>query len=170
LQNVIDLAVGIIIGNAFTAIVNSLVNDIISPILGLMGSRALSEYNAVMRAGLSGNTSYPTPAQAKADQAITLAWGAFVEAIINFFIIAFVVFLIVKLISLFYRKKETVALVCFWCLHELKGGARRCGACGSTVPTKEQETAITALEKQAQETLARMKDATDLDKVRASRI
>lgn len=160
-----DLAVGIIVGNAFTAIVNSLVNDMISPILGLMGNKELSAYNTVMRPGLSGNTSYPTPAQAKADGAISLAWGSFIEAIINFFIISLVVFLMVKLIGLFYRKKETVSLVCFWCLNELKAGSRRCGNCGSTIPTKEQENAISALEKQAKETLDSMKDATDLDKV-----
>ncbi|KAI9001791.1 hypothetical protein DFJ74DRAFT_697225 [Hyaloraphidium curvatum] len=163
--NVVDLAVGVIVGQAFTAIVNSLVNDMISPILGLIGNKSLSEINTVMRAGLSGNMSYPSPAQAKLDQAITLAWGNFLNTIINFFIIALVVFGMVKFMGLFYRKKETIVLVCFWCKEDVQADARRCGKCGSTLPTKEQEKAILALEKQVMQTLDSMKDATDLDKV-----
>ncbi|KAI9019149.1 large conductance mechanosensitive channel protein [Hyaloraphidium curvatum] len=145
--NVIDLAVGIIIGNAFTAIVTSLVDDMISPILGLMGNKDLAAYNAVMRPGLSGNTSYPTPAQAKADQAITLAWGNFINSIINFFLIAIVVFLMIKFIGLFYRKKESIVQVCWWCREPLKGDARRCDNCGSVIPSRAQEKVMEVMEK-----------------------
>lgn len=87
----------------------------ISPILGLMGSKDLAAYNTVMRAGLSGNSSYPTPAQAKADAAITLAWGSFLNSIVNFLIISFAVFNMIKVIGLFYRKKQAVMTTCFWC-------------------------------------------------------
>ncbi len=77
--NVIDMAIGIIMGNAFTAIVNSIVNDIISPLIGAAIGINLADANAVLRPGLSGATVYPTPEQAKADKAVTLAWGNFVQ-------------------------------------------------------------------------------------------
>jgi large conductance mechanosensitive channel len=80
--NVMDLAVGIIIGAAFTAIVNSLVNDMINPLIGLItGGVDFSSHQ--LRIG-------------EGDHAATFRWGAFITAIINFLIIAWVVFLLVK--------------------------------------------------------------------------
>jgi len=80
--NVMDLAVGIIIGAAFTAIVNSLVNDMINPMIGLLtGGVDFSSHQ--LRIG-------------EGDHAATFRWGAFITSIINFLIIAWVVFLLVK--------------------------------------------------------------------------
>jgi large conductance mechanosensitive channel len=77
--NVIDMAIGIIMGNAFTAIVNSIVNDIISPLIGAAIGINLADANSVLRPGLSGATTYPTPEQARADKAVTVAWGNFIQ-------------------------------------------------------------------------------------------
>jgi large conductance mechanosensitive channel len=83
--NVMDLAVGIIIGAAFTAIVNSLVNDLINPLIGfVVGGIDFSSYQIALGGG---------------DHAATFRYGAFLTAVINFLIIAWVVFLLVKAIN-----------------------------------------------------------------------
>ena len=100
--NVIDLAVGIIMGVAFTTIVNSLVNDIIMPPIGvLLGGVDFSNYYI----NLSG-THYDSLAAAKAAGAATINYGVFTNAIINFLIIAFAVFLLVKQVNRFMKKPE----------------------------------------------------------------
>ena len=104
--NVMDLAVGIIIGAAFTAIVNSLVGDLITPVIGLI----LNGVNfSDMFIDLSGTN--PTSLQAAKDAgAAVFAYGAFITALINFLIIAFVVFLLVKAMNkLMPKKVETPA-------------------------------------------------------------
>lgn len=93
--NVMDLAVGIIIGAAFTAIVSSLVGDLINPIIGLiLGGVNFSD----MFLDLSG-TSPTSLAAAKESGAAVFAYGAFITAVINFLIIAFVVFMLVKAVN-----------------------------------------------------------------------
>src|SRR5580700_5195604 len=93
--NVIDLAVGIIIGAAFTTIVNSLVNDLIMPPLGLLiGGIDLSDFFVTLKGG-----SYPALASAKAAGAVTLNYGLFINAVIRFVIVAFAIFLLVKQIN-----------------------------------------------------------------------
>jgi large conductance mechanosensitive channel len=93
--NVVDLAVGLILGAAFTTIVNSLVNDIIMPPIGLtLGGIDFSEFFITIKGG-----SYPTVAAAKAAGAVTVNYGLFVNAIIRFVIVAFAVFLLVKQIN-----------------------------------------------------------------------
>lgn len=100
--NVMDLAVGIIIGAAFTAIVNSLVGDLINPIIGLiLGGMNFS----AMFIDLSG-TNPVSLAAAKESGAAVFAYGAFITALINFLIIAWVVFLLVKAMNRIMRKKE----------------------------------------------------------------
>jgi len=100
--NVMDLAVGIIIGAAFTAIVNSLVGDLINPIIGLvMGGVNFSD----MFIDLSG-TNPASLAAAKEAGAAVFAYGAFITAIINFVIIGFVVFMLVKMMNKMMAKKE----------------------------------------------------------------
>lgn len=103
--NVIDLAVGIIMGVAFTTIVSSLVNDIIMPPIGvLLGGVDFSNYYI----NLSG-TEYPNLAAAKEAGAATINYGVFINAIINFLIIAFAVFLLVKQVNRFMKKPEAAA-------------------------------------------------------------
>lgn len=100
--NVMDLAVGIIIGAAFTAIVGSLVGDLINPIIGLiLGGVNFSD----MFIDLSG-TAPATMAAAKESGAAVFAYGSFITAVINFLIIAFVVFMIIKAMNRMMPKKE----------------------------------------------------------------
>ena len=93
--NVVDLAVGIVIGAAFTAIVQSLVKDIVNPVLGVLtGSFDFSGYYISLNA-----QQFDTLAQARAAGAPVLAWGSFATAVINFLIIAWVVFLLIKAVN-----------------------------------------------------------------------
>ena len=90
--NVFDLAVGIIIGAAFTSIVNSFVNDLLMPILGLVtGGQDFSE----LYIALDGS-SYATLAAAQEAGAATLNYGLFINAVINFLLVAFVLFLLIR--------------------------------------------------------------------------
>lgn len=93
--NVMDMAVGIIIGAAFTAIVTSLVSDLINPVIGLItGGLDFSSLYVNL-----GSTDYPTLAAAKEAGAPVFAYGSFITAVINFLIIAFVVFMLVKMVN-----------------------------------------------------------------------
>lgn len=103
--NVIDLAVGIIIGAAFTAIVNSLVKDIINPVLGLFGSKSLEQYFLVIKQGDQAGP-YKDAKAAEDAHAVVLNYGAFLSAVLNFLIVAFVVFLIVKAVNHVRQKFE----------------------------------------------------------------
>ena len=104
--NVMDLAVGIIIGAAFTAIVSSLVGDLINPIIGLiLGGVDFSNMYVV----LSGSENVPANAGlqvARDAGAAVFAYGAFITAVINFLIIAFVVFMLVKAVNAIKSKAE----------------------------------------------------------------
>lgn len=93
--NVVDLAVGLIMGVAFTTIVNSLVNDIIMPPIGLLlGGIDFSDFFITIK-----GAAYPTVAAAKAGGAVTINYGLFINAIIKFVIVAFAVFILVKQIN-----------------------------------------------------------------------
>ena len=113
--NVIDLAIGIIIGAAFTGVVNSLVNDIIMPPIGLL----LGGVNfADLFISLNGQ-SYPSLEAAQVAGAPVIAYGQFINTIINFLIVAFVVFLIVREINRMRKRGETPAELttkeCMYC-------------------------------------------------------
>ena len=98
--NVIDLAVGIIIGAAFTTIVNSLVNDIIMPPLGLLiGGIDFSNFFLTLKGG-----AFPTLEAAKAAGAVTMNYGLFINAVIRFIIVAFAIFILVKQINRLARE------------------------------------------------------------------
>jgi large conductance mechanosensitive channel len=99
--NVIDLAVGVIIGVAFGAIVNSLVGDIIMPTIGAV-TGGLDFSNHFIK--LSSNVTADSLAEAKKQGAV-LAWGAFLSAVINFLIIAWVLFLMVQLMNRLMQKE-----------------------------------------------------------------
>jgi large conductance mechanosensitive channel len=100
--SVIDLAVGIIIGAAFTAIVNSLVNDLLMPPLGLLiGGIDFSDFFVTLKGG-----GHDTLTAAKAAGDVTLNYGLFVNAIIKFLIVAFAVFLLVRQINRLVGPKE----------------------------------------------------------------
>ncbi len=103
--NVVDMAVGIIIGGAFGTIVTSLVNDVLMPPIGLlMGGVDFSNIFFVLK----GEGPYATPVDAAADGAVTLNIGLFVNNVISFLIVAFAVFLLVKGINRL-RRQEAAA-------------------------------------------------------------
>ena len=94
--NVVDLAVGVIIGASFTGIVTSLVNDVIMPPVGLaLGGVDFSNFFVVLK----GDRTLETLAAAKAAKAVTLNYGLFVNAVINFIIVAFVLFLLIRQVN-----------------------------------------------------------------------
>jgi large conductance mechanosensitive channel len=102
--SVIDLAVGIIIGAAFTAIVNSLVNDIIMPPIGLL----LGGIDFSNRFLTLTGTSQATLKATQDSGAVVIAYGQFINAVIRFLIVAAAVFLVIKQVNLFLRKKKDV--------------------------------------------------------------
>ncbi len=129
--NVLDMAVGIIIGIAFGAIVTSLVNDIIMPPIGLaLGRVDFSNFFL----NLSGG-SYASLAAAKEAGAVTVNYGVFVNTVINFIIVAFVLFLIVRSMNKLKRKEEALAEPktkdCPFCLSQIPIKATRCPHCTS---------------------------------------
>ena len=93
--NVIDLAVGVIIGGAFTSIVNSLVKDIVMPIIGMLfGGIDFTYLKFVI-----------TPAEGDVPEA-AICYGSFIQNVVNFLLVAFVIFMVVKFINNLHRKKE----------------------------------------------------------------
>ena len=118
--NVMDMAVGVIIGGAFTSIVNSLVNDVMMPILSLItGGLDFTSLCIVLGEG---------------EGAATLNYGAFIAAIINFLLIALVVFMMVKTINKFMPKKEAAPVTtkdCPYCKSKIALEATRCPHCTS---------------------------------------
>ncbi|MBP3352045.1 MAG: large conductance mechanosensitive channel protein MscL [Lachnospiraceae bacterium] len=132
--NMIDLAVGVIIGGAFNGIVSSLVNDIIMPVLSLFTGK-LDFANWFI--ALDGNT-YMTLAEAQEAGAATLNYGNFISGIINFVIMAFVVFMLVKGINKM-KKEEAPAPAapttkkCPFCKSEIALDATKCPHCTSNL-------------------------------------
>ena len=95
--NVLDMAVGIIIGAAFATIVNSFVNDVIMPPIGLaLGGVDFANMFVVLRDGAKAAPPYASLADAKAAGAVTLNYGVFANSIVSFLIVAFAVFMVVK--------------------------------------------------------------------------
>ena len=91
--NVVDLAIGVIIGASFTGIINSLVNDVLMPPIGLaLGGVDFSNFFFVLK----GDRAVDTLAAAKAAKAVTINYGLFINTIINFLIVAFVLFLLLR--------------------------------------------------------------------------
>ena len=134
--NVIDLALGIIIGSAFVAIVNSLVNDIIMPPIGLLlGGVDFSNLYILLQEGAPGGP-YATLADAQTAGAVTINYGIFLNALITFLIIALVVFLLIRSVNQLVAPKETPAeepttKQCPYCLSEIAIKATRCSQCTS---------------------------------------
>jgi len=129
--NVVELAIGLTIGVAFSAIVNSLVNDIIMPPIGLaLGEVDFLDLFVVLREG-SPASPYITLAAAKQAGAVTLNYGIFVNTIITFLIIAVVLFFIIKTMSSFKKKKATTTKLCPYCITAINIKATRCPNCTS---------------------------------------
>ncbi len=128
--NVMDLAVGVIIGGAFQAIVSSLVGDVISPIIGLFGSTDFSDLTLTLKEG------------------VELRYGAFITAVLNFLIMVVVIFALVKGVNRLTHLRrhelaeeaaeETPAVkACPYCLSEIPAAATRCPHCTSELEKPE---------------------------------
>ncbi len=131
--NVLDMAVGIIIGAAFGTIVTSLVNDVLMPPIGLMvGNVDFSNIFAVLKEGKIPGP-YASVAGAKAAGAVTLNVGVFINAIINFLIVAFAIFLLIRSINRLKRQEEVAPTTkdCPYCLSSVPIKATRCAHCTS---------------------------------------
>ena len=132
--NVIDMAVGVIVGAAFNNIVTSLVNDVVMPIVSIFtGKISFTDLMIV----LDGNT-YKTLADAQAAGAPVIAYGNFIQLIIQFLITAFAVFMLVKGINILHRPKEEpeeepATKVCPYCMSEIHIEAVKCPHCASDV-------------------------------------
>ena len=131
--NVIDLAVGVIIGGAFGKIVSSLVSDIIMPLIGML----LGKVDFANLFITLGNGSFNTLNEAKKAGAATLNYGLFLNNILDFVIIAFSIFIIIKQLNRFSRKKELPApiktKVCKYCYSDIHIDASKCPNCTSVV-------------------------------------
>lgn len=128
--NVLDLAVAVIIGAAFGAIVTSMVNDIIMPPIGVMMSGI--DFKELFLA-LNGQ-HYPTLAAAKAASAPVVAYGVFLNAVINFLIVAFVIFVVVRAASKLQKPAPAAAPTtkdCAFCFTAIPIPATRCPHCTS---------------------------------------
>ena len=146
--NVIDLAVGVIIGGAFQAIVNSLVNDIVSPVLSLVtkGINFADKFIVLT----AEDVTFATVEAAKEAGYATLNYGSFITAVINFLIMAVVIFLLVKTInkiSEIGKKKvevveEATTKVCPFCKSEISIEAVRCPNCTSELPQQAAEEEV----------------------------
>ena len=134
--NVLDMAVGIIIGAAFGTIVTSLVNDVIMPPIGLLlGNVDFSNIFAVLKEGKAAGP-YASIAAAKAAGAVTMNIGVFINTIINFLIVAFAIFLLIRSINQLKRKQEVPPAVpttkeCSFCFTTIPIKASRCPNCTS---------------------------------------
>ena len=127
--NVIDLAVGIIIGGAFGKIVTSFVSDILMPPIGLLlGKVDFSNLYINLT-----DTSYPSMAAAKAAGAATINYGIFLNVVIDFLIVASAIFLLIMQVNRLQRKPEAVVTTkeCPFCISQIAIGATRCPQCTS---------------------------------------
>jgi large conductance mechanosensitive channel len=132
--NVVDLAVGIIIGAAFGKIVTSLVNDILMPPVGLLLGRV--DFSSLFL-NLSGQ-SFTSLAEAKAAGAATINYGVFLNNVIDFVIVAFAIFLLVRFINRLTRQLEAAPAApatreCPFCVSSIPLTATRCPQCTSTL-------------------------------------
>lgn len=126
--NVVDMAVGIIIGAAFGTIVKSLVSDVIMPPIGLLlGNVDFSNLFILLKHGAEVSGPYASLADAQAAGAVTLNYGMFINTIISFLIVAFAVFMLVRSINKLKRKEEAPPA---------EPTTKECPHCYSTIPIK----------------------------------
>ncbi len=134
--NVVDMAVGIIIGGAFGTIVKSLVSDVLMPPIGLLlGGVDFSDLFIILKDGSTAGP-YTTLAMAQEAGAVTLSYGLFLNSVISFLIVAFAVFLLIKGLNKLKReedapKEEPTTKECAYCMSTIAIKATRCPNCTS---------------------------------------
>ena len=135
--NVVDMAVGIIIGGAFGAIARSLVDDVIMPPIGmLLGGVDFSDFFIVLRQGAEVAGPYETLAEATEAGAVTLNYGLFGNTLLTFLVVAFAVFLLVRQVNRLRRKEQVAPAAptdksCDFCSMTIPIRATRCPHCTS---------------------------------------
>lgn len=137
--NVIDLAVGVVIGGAFGAIVKSLVDDVIMPPIGLLiGNVDFANLFIVLKEGAKAAAPYASVAAAKDAGAVTINIGLFINALVSFTIVAFAIFMLVKVINRLKREEKVEEIAaepatkeCRYCLSSIPVKATRCPCCTS---------------------------------------
>lgn len=140
--NVVDMAVGIIIGGAFTLIVQSLVKNIFNPVIGLLiGGVDFGNFFVTLKDGATPGP-YNSLGAAQAAGAVTLDYGLFLNAVISFIIVAFVVFLLVRSINRMKREeaiapKAPTDMACPHCFMTIPIKATKCGHCTADLPVRE---------------------------------
>ena len=134
--NVVDMAVGIIIGGAFGTIVKSLVADVIMPPVGLLlGGVDFTDLFVILKEGAQAGP-YATLAAAQEAGAVTISYGIFANSVISFLIVAFAVFLLIRSINKLQAEEaeepfEPTTKECTYCFSEIPIKATRCGSCTS---------------------------------------
>ncbi|MGD2169353.1 MAG: large-conductance mechanosensitive channel protein MscL [Chlamydiota bacterium] len=119
--NVIDMAVGIIIGASFGKIVNTLVNNVLMPPLGfILGGMDFSDFKLTIKKAT------------EVSEAITIDYGLFINSLINFFIVSCSIFLIIKGLYFFKKRTESESKTCPHCFMKVNHKAKRCPFCTST--------------------------------------
>lgn len=137
--NVFDMAIGIIIGGAFGPIVKTLVDEVIMPPLGfLIGGADFSNFFLVLKVGAKAAGPYTTVAAAREAGAVVIGYGFFANSIVSFLIVAFAVFLLVKIVNRLRREQEAAAPApttkeCPQCLMPVPLAAKKCGHCTSAI-------------------------------------
>ena len=136
--NVVDMAVGIIIGAAFGTIIKSLINDVIMPPVGLvLGGADSSNFFLLLRSGTPG-APYASLADAQAAGAVTINYGVFLNSVISFLVVAVGIFFLIRLMNRLRRDErqateEPTTRDCPFCLSPIPIKATRCGYCTSEV-------------------------------------
>ena len=127
--NVVDMAVGIIIGAAFSTIVNSLVNEVLMPPIGLiLGKVDFANLFVVFKEGATAGP-YGSLAAAKAAGAVTVGYGVFINAIISFLIVALALFFVIKGVNRMRKPGEIVTKDCPYCFETINIKSTRCAHC-----------------------------------------
>ena len=145
--NVVDLAVGVIIGAAFQKIVTSAVNDLVMPLIGLItGNSNFNDAFFILRLPEGVEASQVTSLATATELGVTtFNYGAFISAVIDFLIMAFVIFLMIKALnkasSLTHKKKEEAPAapatkICPYCLSEIPAAATKCAHCTADLPAE----------------------------------
>ena len=133
--NVVDMAVGIIIGAAFGTIVKSLVDDVVMPPIGLLlGGVDFASFFVLLKAGAPG-APYASLADAQAAGAVTINYGVFINSVISFLVVALVTFFLIRMMNRMRREEEApsepTTKECPFCLSTVPIKASRCAHCTS---------------------------------------
>ena len=138
--NVVDMAVGIVIGAAFGTIVKSLVADVVMPPIGLLlGDVDFANLFVILKDGAEGVGAYATIAEAQAAGAVTINYGLFINTIISFLIVAFAIFILIKNINKMKKEEEVAPEAepttkdCPYCYSTISISATRCPNCTSNL-------------------------------------